>query len=555
MGYETIGGGGGQDSRLHVSDAQPDSSIVTEGDLWSKTVSNELFRATDASTFVSVETTGSGSMTTVKSATVQVGGADIVTLDYAVVFTISESPDTEINVGIREATAAQTGIATAAQITKLDAIEAAADVTDATNVAAAGAVMDSDISEGEGFVRKTGAGAYEAVKTNLAASAAPGATDDSAAGYAVGSLWIDTTGDKAYICVDATATAAVWLDVTTVLLAVANGGTGLTTITDGGLLIGDGTNAIEVTARPSSGQILVGAVTGSPGLAALSGDATMNGVGAVTVATSHSGTAHHTQSHDHSAAGDGQSLSPATIILPNGAAPTPTTEADIEWETDRDLIVVGDGAGQKFFMPVVDATSDPADVADTAADGTEDTGARKDHAHAFPSQTVDVYVPAASMRGRVTNGAGDSNGLAERRELATNDVNIDYLAFDTTTSEHAYFSVVWPAGWDAGTIKFTLYWTAASGSGTIDFDLAGVSFGDSDALDTAFGTAQNVSDTLITADDVHITAQSAAITIAAAADNEYIVLNLSRDVATDTLGVDCQVLGISIELTRTSIQD
>jgi hypothetical protein len=44
---------------------------------------------------------------------------------------------------IQDATAAQKGLATAAQITKLDGIEAAADVTDAANVAAAGAVMAS----------------------------------------------------------------------------------------------------------------------------------------------------------------------------------------------------------------------------------------------------------------------------------------------------------------------------------------------------------------------------------------------------------------------------
>lgn len=42
---------------------------------------------------------------------------------------------------IGDATASVAGLATAAQITKLDGIEAGADVTDATNVAAAGAVM------------------------------------------------------------------------------------------------------------------------------------------------------------------------------------------------------------------------------------------------------------------------------------------------------------------------------------------------------------------------------------------------------------------------------
>lgn len=47
---------------------------------------------------------------------------------------------------IQDATAAQKGLATAAQISKLDGIEAGADVTDATNVDAAGATMNSDTS-------------------------------------------------------------------------------------------------------------------------------------------------------------------------------------------------------------------------------------------------------------------------------------------------------------------------------------------------------------------------------------------------------------------------
>ena len=52
------------------------------------------------------------------------------------------------------------------------------------------------------------------VKDKMDATVAPGATDDSAAGYAVGSKWVDVTADKAYICVDATATAAVWTEIT-----------------------------------------------------------------------------------------------------------------------------------------------------------------------------------------------------------------------------------------------------------------------------------------------------------------------------------------------------
>lgn len=47
-------------------------------------------------------------------------------------------------------------------------------------------------------------------KNNFAATTAPGVSDDSAAGYSIGSKWVDVTGDKFYFCVDATAGAAVW---------------------------------------------------------------------------------------------------------------------------------------------------------------------------------------------------------------------------------------------------------------------------------------------------------------------------------------------------------
>ena len=48
------------------------------------------------------------------------------------------------------------------------------------------------------------------IKHNLAAAVAPTTTDDTSAGYAVGSRWINTTADKSYLCVDATASSAIW---------------------------------------------------------------------------------------------------------------------------------------------------------------------------------------------------------------------------------------------------------------------------------------------------------------------------------------------------------
>ena len=45
-------------------------------------------------------------------------------------------------------------------------------------------------------------------------TSAPGVNNDTTEGYSVGSLWYDTTNDKAYICLDATDGAAVWKEIT-----------------------------------------------------------------------------------------------------------------------------------------------------------------------------------------------------------------------------------------------------------------------------------------------------------------------------------------------------
>lgn len=118
--------------------------------------------------------------------------------------------------------------------TKLDGVEALADVTDATNVAAAGAVMDSDISEAEGMLRKTGVGTYAAIKSNLSAVVAPGINDDSSAGYEIGSRWIDTILDEVHEAVDVTVGAAVWLSLGSAGGAITSvGGTAPITSTGG----------------------------------------------------------------------------------------------------------------------------------------------------------------------------------------------------------------------------------------------------------------------------------------------------------------------------------
>lgn len=265
---------------------------------------------------------------------------------------------------------------------------------------------------------------------------------------------------------------------------------------------------------------------------------------------------------DFTAEADGSATTPARSDHRHtlGTPAAPTGDVDI-----GDAAAVGSGGqpareDHQHAFPAPGAGY-PLDVSSTEADGSATTSARSDHVHAVPStlatsHDIEAWISAAAMKGTGTAGAGDADKLPESRELATNDVNIDFMAFDTSTAEHAFFQWAVPTGWDEGTITFVLYWTAASGSGTIDFDLKALAFGNSDALDAAFGTAQNVSDTLLTADDVHISPESSAITIGGTpAEGDIVMFDLSRDTATDTLGVDCQVLGVKITYTRNSYTD
>jgi hypothetical protein len=47
-------------------------------------------------------------------------------------------------------------------------------------------------------------------------------------------------------------------------MSVPQGGTGATSLTQSGILLGGGANAITATARPSEGQVLIGKTTGPP---------------------------------------------------------------------------------------------------------------------------------------------------------------------------------------------------------------------------------------------------------------------------------------------------
>jgi hypothetical protein len=159
--------------------------------------------------------------------------------------------------------------------------------------------------------------------------------------------------------------------------------------------------------------------------------------------------------------------------------------------------------------------------------------------------STNLWIPASAWIPKTTSGCG-----VDSRETTTNDQNFDELLFESATSdEFADALVIMPSNYNNGTITARFYWTAASGSGGVAWGIQGRAFANDDALDTAAGTAQLVTDTLIAANDMHITSATSAVTIGGTpAANTPIQFTIYRDIsdAADTLGVDARLLGVEI---------
>ncbi|MCK5019383.1 MAG: hypothetical protein KAS32_20160 [Candidatus Peribacteraceae bacterium] len=159
-----------------------------------------------------------------------------------------------------------------------------------------------------------------------------------------------------------------------------------------------------------------------------------------------------------------------------------------------------------------------------------------------------LWIPAGAMIPTATNGA-----QAGTNEYVTNDINIDYYAFDDTTEEFVEFDVVWGTEWDLGTITATFYWSSATGStagDTVEWELQCGALSDDDAIDAALGTAQVITDTLLanSGADLQISSSTPSITVGGTpANNDLIHCKASRNVGgTDDMVEDAWLMGAYI---------
>lgn len=166
-----------------------------------------------------------------------------------------------------------------------------------------------------------------------------------------------------------------------------------------------------------------------------------------------------------------------------------------------------------------------------------------------------VWVPAGAMVTRTTAGAQSNT-----TELTTNRIMVASLDFDATTQEHAQFSIRMPKGWDEGTVTAEFLWShaATTTNFAVVWGLQGSAYSDNEALDIAFGTAQEVTDTGGTTSNLYKSPTTAAITIGATPSaGDLVIFQVYRKAAdgADTLAIDARLHGVTLFLTYDTADD
>lgn len=158
-----------------------------------------------------------------------------------------------------------------------------------------------------------------------------------------------------------------------------------------------------------------------------------------------------------------------------------------------------------------------------------------------------LVIPASALTIRTTNGPS-----AGSNQSTTNLVMCSGLNFDKDTAQFAQVRIPLPKGIAAGTFTARLRWMAASGAGNVIWTVQALALSDGDTIDTAFGTAISVTDTLTGAGIEQLSPTTAAITASnTLAKQDSLIIQVGRDAANagDTLTASALLTALEVFFT------
>lgn len=156
-----------------------------------------------------------------------------------------------------------------------------------------------------------------------------------------------------------------------------------------------------------------------------------------------------------------------------------------------------------------------------------------------------IHIPATMMTPTVTAGCS----ALTLTETTAGRPDIYGLYYDDTIIEHAQFSAQLPANWDKGTITVSIYWTTVHGNaGDVVWTARSVCVSNGDTIDTDFGTAVDVTDTSIAAEDMHAITTGNMTVGGTPASGDIFFLDISRKASSsaDTMPGDAVLVGITL---------
>jgi|WetSurMetagenome_2_1015567.scaffolds.fasta_scaffold33347_1 hypothetical protein len=188
-----------------------------------------------------------------------------------------------------------------------------------------------------------------------------------------------------------------------------------------------------------------------------------------------------------------------------------------------------------------------------AAGGTGATGPTGPTGSTGPVGAALLVLTAAGSWPSITNPIGTP--VLAQQESATNKVNYFVAQFAAATQSYIEWDLAMPPDWDGGTITANFYWLANSASvNSVVWGLQAVAYTSGDAIDAAFGTAQEVTSANLGTNDVVISQATPAITVAGhPAANAHIQFRAYRlGSGADNLAATANLLECVVHYGRTS---